>query len=440
MMNISPTARAAALDLIDFIDASPSPWHAVATATARLDAQGYSALDETARWSLQAGGRYYVVRGGAALIAFVMGSQPLTETGFRIVGTHTDSPALRLKPKATLASDGLARLAVEVYGGPILASFTDRDLSLAGRVVVQTKTGLVPRLLRFPRPLLRLPNLAIHMNREVNEQGLKLNRQTELPLLLAQLSLLSASDEHSAEARFRGLLASAVQAEACDIQSWELNVHDAQPGSLWGANEEFIASRQLDNLASSCAALRALVATPQPTATCMAALFDHEEVGSESATGAEGSFLADVLTRISSQMGLDAEDQLRARARSFFISADMAHAYQPNFPAAYEPAHKVAVNGGPVIKTHASQRYATQAETAARFMRCCKTAGVPFQQYAHRSDLGCGSTIGPLLAAQLGIASVDVGSPMWAMHSARESAGVLDHAWMIAALTAAYAD
>ncbi len=437
-MNIPASARAAALDLLDFIDTSPSPWHAVATAITRLNAAGYRALDETERWSLQPGGRYYVVRGGASLIAFVMGSQPLTDTGFRIVGAHTDSPALRIKPKPMLANDGLARLAVEVYGGPILASFTDRDLSLAGRVVVQNKNTTETRLVRFTRPMLRLPNLAIHMNREVNEQGLKLNRQTELPLLFAQLSFLGASDEHSAEARLRGLLANAAHAEACDILSWDLNIHDAQPGTLWGANEEFIASRQLDNLASSCAALSALIATPQPTATCMVALFDHEEVGSESATGAAGSLLHDVLTRIGAQAQLDSEDQLRARARSLFISADMAHAYQPNFPAAYEPNHKVAVNGGPVIKTNVNQRYATTAETAASFMRCCKAANFPFQQYAHRADLGCGSTIGPLIAAQLGMATVDVGSPMWAMHSARESAGVLDHAWMIAALQAAY--
>ena len=237
-MNIPTSARAAALDLLGFIDASPSPWHAVATAITRLNAAGYRALDETDRWSLQPGGRYYVVRGGASLIAFVIGSQPLTNTGFRIVGAHTDSPALRLKPKPMLASDGLARLGVEVYGGPILASFTDRDLSLAGRVVVQNKNTTETRLVRFTRPMLRLPNLAIHMNREVNEQGLKLNRQTELPLLFAQLSFLGASDEHSAEARLHGLLASAAHAEACDILSWEMNIHDAQPGTLWGANEE----------------------------------------------------------------------------------------------------------------------------------------------------------------------------------------------------------
>ena len=425
--------QTAAHELIDFIDASPSPWHAVASAEARLLAHGFTRLEEGDRWQLAANGRYYVVRGGASMIAFVLGSQPMAEAGFRIVGAHTDSPGLRLKPKAAMSGDGISRLGVEVYGGPILATFTDRDLSLAGRVVLRTADGQETRLLRFEQPLVRLPNLAIHMNREVNEQGLKLNKQTELPLILG---LMNEGDD--AEAQLRKLLADAVQADAADLLSWELTVYDVQKGCLWGANREFIADSQLDNLSSTHAALSALIATEQPAATCVAAFFDHEEVGSESATGAGGSFVIDVLHRISLQTGLDEEDRRRAMARSFFISADMAHAYNPNFPSAYEPGHKVVVNGGPVIKTNVNQRYTTNAETAARFMKLCEQAGVPYQQYAHRSDLGCGSTIGPMIAAQLGVASVDVGSPMWAMHSARESAGVYDHAYMIAALAAAF--
>jgi aspartyl aminopeptidase len=432
-MSAITQTRTAALELIDFIDASPSPWHAVASAEVQLLAHGFTRLEEGDRWQLAANGRYYVVRGGASIIAFVQGSQPMAEAGYRIVGAHTDSPGLRLKPKAAMSGDGLSRLGVEVYGGPILATFTDRDLSLAGRVVLRTADGQETQLLRFEQPLVRLPNLAIHMNREVNEQGLKLNKQTELPLIL---SLMGEGD--NAEAQLRKLLADAVQGDAADLLSWELSVYDVQKGCLWGANKEFIADSQLDNLASTHAALSALIATEQPTATCVAAFFDHEEVGSESATGAGGSFVVDVLHRISLQAGLDEEDRRRAMAHSFFISADMAHAYHPNFPSAYEPGHKVVVNGGPVIKTNVNQRYSTNAETAARFMKLCEKAGVPCQQYAHRSDLGCGSTIGPMIAAQLGVASVDVGSPMWAMHSARESAGVLDHAFMIAALSAAF--
>lgn len=431
-MDISSVQRAQAQDLLDFIDASPSPWHVVASASQRLLARGYKQLDEAGRWRLAPGGRYFVVRGGSSLIAFVVGSQPLAESGWRIVGAHTDSPGLRLKPRAAHAAEGVLRLGVEVYGGPILATFADRDLSLAGRVHLRGAGGT--RLLRFAEPLVRLPNLAIHMNREVNEQGLKFNKQSELPLILGLLEPGAA-----AEGRLYDLVARELGVAAADIASCEFAVYDTQPGVFWGAEREFIADSQLDNLASCHAALTALLASENPAATAVCALFDHEEVGSGSAVGAEGSFLADVLRRVAAHFGLDEEDRQRAAAQSLFISADMAHAWHPNFPAAYEPQHHVQVNAGPVIKTNANQRYATDGATAARFLALCEQAGVPCQQYAHRSDLGCGSTIGPIVAAGLGLPTVDVGCPMWAMHSLRESAGVLDHGYMTAVLGAAFA-
>jgi aspartyl aminopeptidase len=429
-MAISAETRSAALDLIDFIDASPSPWHAVASVERRLQAQGYRSLPETERWQLQPGGRYLVVRGGS-VVAFALGTEPLERSGFRIVGAHTDSPGLRLKPKAAHCSEGLARLGVEVYGGPILATFTDRDLSLAGRVSVRTADGIATRLLHLEDPLVRLPNLAIHMNRNVNEDGLKLNKQTELPLILGV-----AGEGEDPDSRFRGLLAAELQVDAKDVLNWELAVCDTQKGRLWGAEQEFIADSQLDNLASCHAGLTALLKTETPQATCVCALFDHEEVGSESAAGAGGSLVADVLARIAAGLACDGEGLRCALARSFFVSADMAHAWNPNFPAAYEPNHRVLVNAGPVIKTNANQRYSTGADSAARFIELCETAGVSCQHYAHRTDLGCGSTIGPIVASRLGIPSVDVGSPMWAMHSLRESAGVADHAAMIKVLCA----
>lgn len=432
-MKIPDQARALAHDLLDFIDASPSPWHAVYSVEQRLLAQGFTRLEEAQAWQLEPGRSYFVTRGGASIIAFTIGKQALTDSGFRIVGAHTDSPGLRLKPRAAFGSDGLVRIGVEVYGGPILATFTDRDLSIAGRVTVRTNNGHETRLLKFDNALMRLPNLAIHMNREVNDKGLLLNKQTQLPLLFAE-----SADGIEADQQFLTYIAQALDIKTEDILTFELNVFDTQKGTFWGANQEFIADSQLDNLASCHAAVTALLAVKDPNATTVCALFDHEEVGSESATGASGSFLADIIKRITLSRGLNAEEKLRALAQSFFISADMAHAYHPNHAGAYEPCHHVLINKGPVIKTNANQRYASNADTAARFITLCERAGVPYQQYAHRTDLGCGSTIGPIIASNLGIASVDVGSPMWAMHSIRESAGVLDHSFMTSTLEAMF--
>ena len=432
-MTISDQTRNQAQDLLSFIDASPSPWHAVHSVEKRLLAQGYSELKEAERWALTPDGRYFVVRGGASIIAFRLGQKNLLDTGFRMIGAHTDSPGLRLKTHAAQASDGMVRLGVEVYGGPILATFTDRDLSLAGRVNIRTADGFTTRLLKFDTPLIRLPNLAIHMNREVNEQGLKLNKQTELPLIFGL-----ASDKQTPREQFLGHVASTLKVSIDDILNYEFNVFDTQPGAFWGAEQEFIANSQLDNLASCHAALTALLENENTHATSICAFFDHEEVGSESATGAGGSFTHDVIQRISTALGLDEEAKHCMLAKSFFISADMAHAYHPNFPNAYEPSHRVMVNGGPVIKTNANQRYTTNSDTAARFMTLCEAASVPFQHYTHRTDLGCGSTIGPIIASRLGIASIDVGCPMWAMHSLRESAGVQDHSYMIAVMQAAF--
>lgn len=425
-MAISADVQKSARDLLAFIDASPSPWHAVATAAERLNQQGFEALSEVDSWQLKAGGRYFVARNGS-IIAFVMGQQSPVSTGLNMIGAHTDSPGLRLKPNAAYSTDGLIRIGVEVYGGPILATFADRDLSLAGQVNVRTKQGFDTHLIKFDEPIVRLPNLAIHMNREVNDKGLKFNKQTELPLLFGE-----GKEGVDADAQFIRHLAYKLKVQPADIINFELNVFDTQKGVIWGAHQEFIANSQLDNLASCHAALTAICNTENPQTTSVCALFDHEEVGSESATGANGSFLANVVDRIC--LDLNQEDKLRTFSKSFFISADMAHAFHPNFSGSYEPCHHVQINQGPVIKTNANQRYATDAKTAARFIQLCEQAGVPYQQYAHRTDLGCGSTIGPIIASKLGIPSVDVGAPMWAMHSIRESAGVLDHHYMISVL------
>ena len=426
------SARQQVQNLLDFIDASPSPWHAVNSIETRLAAFQFVKLDETVQWDLQPGGRYYVIRDDSSIVIFVQGQKPLVETGFKIIGAHTDSPGLRIKPNAGTGSDGLLRLGVEIYGGPILATFTDRDLSLAGRISYKDdKNAIVSRLVNFDRPLLRLPNLAIHMNRAVNEDGLKLHKQNELPLILSVLA-----EECLPQAYFSQLLQQQAACEAERILSWDMAVYDTQKGAFWGAENEFYADSQLDNLASCHAALHALLddAVLENDHTLVCAFFDHEEIGSESNKGADGSFLSDVLQRIALATEKNKDDFARALAKSFMISADMAHAYQPNFPLAYDAEHKVAVNKGPVIKVNANHRYSTESISQALFVDWCEQAGVPYQKYSHRTDLACGSTIGPITSARLGIRSVDVGNPLWAMHSIRESAGVLDHGYMIRVL------
>lgn len=418
-------------DLLAYIDASPSPWHTVASTTARLEQAGFRRLSENQRWELQSGDRGYVIRDDSSIIALKIGQRPLTETGIKILGAHTDSPGLRVKPQPSLYSDGLWRIALDVYGGPILASFTDRDLSLAGRLAFRDTDGSIKsRLLRFNRPLLRLPNLAIHMNRTVNEDGLKLQKQTELA------AILQSAEQQLNHQDFIALLAQESGLTAVQIMSWELAVYDTQPGSLWGVDNRFFSNSQLDNLASCHAGLSAFLdpQTLDSDNTLVCALFDHEEIGSESCKGAGGSFLGDVLQRLIARQVTDTEDYARVLARSFMVSADMAHAYHPNYPNAYEGNHKVLINQGPVIKINANHRYATQCLSEAQFMAYCQQAGVAFQKYAHRGDLACGSTIGPISSAKLGIATVDVGNPMWSMHSLRETAGVEDHVSLIAAL------
>lgn len=424
-------------DCLDFIDASPSPWHVIATLEQRLQAFQFQRLDEKDEWTLTVGGRYYVVRDESSIIIFVAGHKNLAEHGFKIIGAHTDSPGLRLKPNPASKSDNLLRLSVEVYGGPILATFSDRDLSLAGRVAYRTEHGkIASRLLHFEHPLLRLPNLAIHMNRAVNEDGLKLNKQTELPLIFA-----TATDQQLPSEQFSSLLTAASGLDAEQILSWEFNIYDTQKGAFWGENHAFFADSQLDNLASCHAGLSALLTDTALNGgnTLVCAFFDHEEIGSESRKGAAGSFLPDVLARIALAGKLDAQGYQRALANSLMISADMAHAYQPNFPNAYENGHKLHVNQGPAIKINANHRYASNCLTEAAFIDLCHQAEVPYQKYAHRGDLPCGSTIGPIASSKLGIATVDVGNPMWAMHSLRESAGVLDHGYLINALNQFFA-
>ena len=413
--------------LLNFIDNSPSPWHVVETIEKQLMKLQFERLDETEVWTLKASRRYYVVRGDSSIIAFVHGEKSASKAGFKIIGAHTDSPSLRIKLNPTNNTTELERLNVEIYGGAILATFADRELSFAGRVSYQTKTGKLEQdLVHFEKPLLRLPNLAIHLNRNVNEEGLKFQKQTELNLILANIT------KQLPTSQFMTLLKSHLP-NAEKILAWDLNVFDTQKGNLWGANNEFFANGQIDNLASCHAAITALFEACglKNDSTLVCAFFDHEEVGSESHCGASGSFLTDVLKRISDATAQTSQDFSRALAQSFVISADMAHAYHPNFPSVYDASHLVHINQGVVIKVNVNQRYTSDGISEAMFMQWCEQAGVPYQIYSHRNDLPCGSTIGAIVSAKLGVRGVDVGNPMWAMHSCRESAGVLDHYAMI---------
>jgi len=432
------TARSSAEQLIRFIHASPSPWHAAEQARAHLLQAGFQELREDEAWSVQVGGNYFVLRDGSSIIAFRIGQRP-AEIGLRVVGAHTDSPGLRVKPRGGIARGELLGLAVEVYGGPILATFADRDLTLAGRVLLKRAghaAAVESRTINFTRPLLRLSTPAIHLNREVNEQGLRFEPQEELPLLLGMLDSQIPADE-----RFKKLVAAEAGVEPDQIVSWELAAVDTQPGGFFGVNEEFIASGRLDNLASTHAAVTALGRAEAVDGIAMCALFDHEEVGSESYKGAAGTFLNSVVDRLLEAFGIStADDKQRVLARSILLSADMAHALHPNYPRYYDDQHAPRINGGPVVKINVKQRYATDGAGEAFFANLCEAEGVPCQRYVHRNNLPCGSTIGPIVSARLGIRAVDVGNPMWSMHSIREAAGVEDHDAMIRVMTRFFRD
>ena len=437
-------------DLLRFIDRSPTPYHAVETAVALLEEASFSRIDEGDAWSVAPGDRRYVVRAGGSLAAFEVGSQPPAEAGFRIVGAHTDSPNLRLKPIADVRAHGYQQLAVEPYGGVLLHTWLDRDLSLAGRVVLRDGAVIRTELVDLERPLLRIPSLAIHLNRELNQEGLKLNAQQHLvPVVgLCERENLAALLREALAAR-RGKAKRDKQQKVGEILAYDLMAYDTQPAARAGAAGEFILAPRLDNLASCHAGLRALLASGEAgrtAATRAVVFYDHEEVGSRSQAGAAGTFLAEVLARVAEAFEAAGKKSTgacqaieRAVSRSWLVSADMAHAVHPNYADRHEPGHRPLLGHGPVLKSNSNQSYATDAESAGLFTALCAKAGVTPQYFVARSDLGCGSTIGPISAARVGIRTVDVGNPMLSMHSCREMAGAADVAPMIDVLTAFFA-
>lgn len=420
-------------DLLAFLDRSPTPYHAVAESVQRLEALGFRSLSEGERWDLAPGDRASVVRGDGSLVAFEVGDQPPAEAGFRILAAHTDSPNLRIKPLPDVSAHGTRQLAVEPYGGVLLHTWLDRDLSLAGRIRVRDADGARTVRIDFGRALLRVPNLAIHLYREIRTEGLKLNAQNHAVPVLGLEDAPPIRELLVAEMRAQDL----GKLTPDDILAYDLMAYDVQSAAVGGARGEFIHSARLDNLASCHAALAALqtaVEAGGAATTRAIVLHDHEEVGSRSAQGAAGPFLEQTLARIVAGTKGEAQDLARAVAHSAMVSADMAHAVHPNYADRHEAGHRPHIGKGPVIKTNVNQSYATDAETAGTFRECCSAAGFEPQQFVTRSDLGCGSTVGPITAARTGMATVDVGNPMWAMHSCRETAGAADVAPMIDAL------
>ncbi len=425
-----PSGPESVSDLRAFLDASPTPYHAVAEVSRRLRAAGFRELDERDEWRVAPGDSGYVVRGGT-IVAFVAGSAPPSRAGFRVIGAHTDSPTLRVKPRGETRVQGQTQLAVEVYGSPLLHTWLDRDLSLAGRVsLIDGSTHLV----RFDRSLCRISNLAIHLSPSLATDGLRLNPQQHVvPTLgLAEDDLPVLAELISVELHARG----EAEATADAVAAFDLMLYDTLQAATLGAHDEFLASSRIDNLVSCHAATVALTSNLEPrNATRAIVLYDHEEVGSQSATGAGGAFLRTVLERLTFALpGGSADAAPRAFAHSLLVSADMAHAIHPNHADKHDPLHAPKLGFGPVIKVNAGQSYATDAPGAAAFERACREAGFSAQRFVARNDMRCGSTIGPISASRLGMRTVDVGSSMLSMHSCREVTATSDVPKLIQAL------
>lgn len=408
------------LDLLRFIDVSPSPYHAVAETTRRLIEAGFTEHDERDPWP---GGGRHVVRRGGSVVAWVEPAGADPARPFRVFGAHTDSPNLRLKPHADSGTAGYRQLAVEVYGSPLLNSWLGRDLGVSGRVQVHDGETSKERLVCIQRAIAHLPQLAIHLDRDVNDKGLLLNRQLHLEPVVGLTSLNVGT--------LNDLIAEALECRATDIVSADLMLHDLVASSLAGMDHELLSAPRIDNLLS-CHAITTAVAgasisdSNRTGATPVLALFDHEEVGSVSATGAASTLIRSVVERIVTARGGSIDDLHRAAAASLVVSVDNAHATHPNYVERHEPGHRIALNGGPVIKSNASQRYGTDSTSMAAVVLAAEAAAVPLQHFVTRSDLACGSTIGPTIAAGLGMATVDLGAPQLAMHSCRELAGATD--------------
>jgi aspartyl aminopeptidase len=432
MSNDEMNTQAFNSDLLSFLQASPTPFHATANITRLLSQAGFIELREGDAWSLQPGGRYWTTRNDSSVIAFVYGKRSILETGIRMVGAHTDSPCLKVKPRPELTRQGYAQLGVEVYGGVLMAPWFDRDLSLAGRVSFRGKDDrIASALVDFGAPVAIVPSLAIHLDREANRQR-SINPQKELPPLLLHL------EEGEKAPDFRALLHEQLRNQypnltVAEVLDYEISLYDTQAPTLVGLKQDFIASARLDNLLSCYVGLCGLLEA-DPDVTSLLVCNDHEEVGSASSCGAKGPMLQQFIERLLP----DPDSRVRVLDRSLMISADNAHGVHPNFADRHDENHGPLLNGGPVIKVNANQRYATSSSTSALFKELCRLSSVPVQTFVSRTDMECGSTIGPITAAEVGVKTLDVGVPTFAMHSIRELAGSRDACYLYQVLKQFY--
>lgn len=419
-------------DLLSFLDNSPCNFFAVKTIKSELDAKGFIELKASDKWQINKGGKYYVTKNDTAIFAFKVGNRPISETGFKIIAAHCDSPCMRIKPNPELYSDGVIRLNAEIYGGPILYTWFDRPLSLAGRVMLHNpENPLHPttRLINFNRPVLIIPHLAIHFNRNVND-GNKISRQKDM------IPIAGIITEKLERKNFLlNKIAEELSVKVEDIVDFDLTVYNYQKASLVGFENEFITSGRIDDLSMAHAAVCAILDGTDTETTSISAIFDNEETGSGTKQGAASPVLANIMRRIAIATNVDEEGFYQSLDKTFMISADNAHAAHPNYPEKYDITNHPVMGGGPVVKINANCKYMTDAKSSSMFIELCRRSNVPYQYFVNHSDVAGGSTLGNILTSQIDITGVDMGNPIWAMHSAMETGSIKDHEYVIKLFT-----
>ncbi|HOD17149.1 MAG TPA: M18 family aminopeptidase [Candidatus Cloacimonadota bacterium] len=419
---------------MQFLDASPTSYQAAENIKNALQENGFKELKETEIWQLKQGKKYFVVRDDSAVVAFITGNKLPHQTGYKMAAAHLDSPGLKIKPESEKQDYNNLRIFVEIYGFPIVSSWIDRELSIAGRIIVKTKNSAKDKShslqsipVNFKKPIAIIPNAAFHLNRKLNN-GFEYNAQNHLP------AILQASLNEDKKYTFKDIVAEFSGQKADSIIGMDLFLYDPKPACIVGIDGEMLVSGRLDNLGMSHAILSSILESEAADALQMAVFFDNEEIGSTTPQGADSVFLSNILQRIAFALGLTPEQNMIALRKSFLISADMAQAVNPNYADLHDPAYQPLLNHGPVIKMNAHQNYATNAASSAYFEEICQAANIPYQKIINRSDMPSGITIGPITAAKLGVNTVDIGNPMWAMHSIRETMGVYDNEFLIQAL------